>query len=109
MGLGSGLLQATFGLAIVLGLIWGAAWLMRRIAPTGAPSRSPIKILAAQSIGQREKVVLIEFADNWLLLGVTPNQITPLQTLAKSVLPAPEPVTAPFARLLALAKSKREG
>ena len=107
MGLGSGLLQATLGLAVVLALIWGAAWLLRRVAPTGSASRSPIKIIAAQSLGQREKVVLVEFADNWLLLGVTPHQITSLQTLAKSVLPEPAPVAAPFARLLALAKNKR--
>jgi len=108
MGLGPGLLQATVGLAVVLALIWGAAWLLRRVGGVGAPATSLIKIIAAQSLGQREKVVLVEFADNWLLLGVTPGQINALQTMPKTTLPEPTPSGAPFARLLALAKSKRQ-
>jgi len=108
IGLGPGLLQATLGLAVVLALIRGAAWLLRRLGASGSPANSPIKIIAAQSLGQRERVVLIEFADNWLLLGVTPGQINALQTMPKSTLPDAAPAGAPFARLLALAKNKRQ-
>jgi len=102
-----GLLQATFGLAVVLALIWGAAWLTRRIAPTGTSSRSPIKVIATQALGQRERVVLIELGDNWLLLGVAAGQVTALHTGPKSTLPqAPTAESAPFAKFLALAKKK---
>ena len=47
MALGPGLIQATLGLAVVLALIWGAAWLLRRVGATGAAANSPIKIIAA--------------------------------------------------------------
>ena len=107
-----GLLQATFGLAIVLALIWGAAWLLRRVAPSGSGARSPIKIIASQAVGQRERVVLVEIADQWLLVGVAPGQVTALQTLVKSSLPEPSPATGQigtqFSRLLAQALGRRE-
>jgi flagellar protein FliO/FliZ len=105
-----GLLQATFGLAIVLALIWGAAKLTKRISPMGASSRSPIKLVAAQSVGQRERVVLIELGDNWLLLGVAPGQVSALHTGPKSTMPQPLPVEeAPFAKFLARARGKDKG
>jgi len=105
-----GLVQATLGLALVLGVIWAAAWLLRRVAPAGGSSRSPIKLIATQAVGQRERVVLVEIADQWLLLGVAPGQVTALQTLPKASLPDPEsrsPLPPQFSRLLALAKGKR--
>jgi len=105
-----GLVQATLGLALVLAVIWAAAWLLRRVAPAGGSSRSPIKLIATQAVGQRERVVLVEIADQWLLLGVAPGHVTALQTLPKTTLPDPEnrsPLAPQFSRLLALAKGKR--
>lgn len=107
-----GLLQATLGLALVLALIWAAAWLLRRVAPSGSSGRSLIKVIASQAVGQRERVVLLEIADQWLLVGVAPGQVTVLQTLAKSVLPEASPAPGPglpqFSRLLAQALGRRE-
>jgi flagellar protein FliO/FliZ len=107
---GPGLLQATVGLAVVLALIWGAAWITRRISPLGASSRSPIKLVATLALGQRERVVLVELGDQWLLLGVAPGQVNALHTGAKSTLPqtaAADPTG--FAKLLAMATRKRGG
>jgi len=104
-----GLLQATLGLAVVLALIWGAAWLARRFSPTGSSSRSPIKLVATQALGQRERVVLIELGDNWLLLGVAPGHVSALHTGPKATLPlAAAPEAAPFAKFLAIARRTRE-
>jgi flagellar protein FliO/FliZ len=101
-----GLLQATFGLALVLALIWGAAWLTKRISPRGSSSRSPIKLLATLALGQRERVVLIELGDNWMLLGVAAGQVSALHTGPKSTLPQmATPADAPFAKLLAMARN----
>jgi len=105
-----GLLQATLGLAAVLALIWAAAWLVRRLSPVGSSSRSPIKVVATQALGQRERVVLIEFGDNWLLLGVAPGQVSSLHAGPRSTLPQAAVIdAAPFAKLLSMAKRLREG
>jgi flagellar protein FliO/FliZ len=104
-----GLLQATMGLAVVLALIWGAAWIARRLLPRGASSRSPIKLVATLALGQRERVVVVEFGDDWLLLGVAPGQVNALHTGPRLTLPPPAATDAsPFARLLAMARRKAE-
>ena len=108
IGVVPGLLQATLGLAVVLALIWGAAWLIRRVAPMTGQQNSPIKVIAAQSLGQRERVVLVEIGEQWLVLGVAPGQVNALHSLPRSVVPATRSAH-PFGRLLATAKACREG
>ena len=109
MALAPGLIQATLGLAVVIAMIWGAAWLTRKLSPTTSSSRSPIKLLATQAVGQRERVVLVEFGDNWLLLGVAPGRVNTLHIGPKSALPqAAGTETTPFAKLLALTKRGKE-
>jgi flagellar protein FliO/FliZ len=103
-GMTAGLLQATLGLAVVLALIWGAAWVVRRISPTTRTVSSAIKVVATQNVGPRERVVLIEIGSQWLVIGVAPGRVNALQTLPKSVLPEDGPPPNPFGRLLARAK-----
>jgi flagellar protein FliO/FliZ len=102
------LAQALFGLALVLGLIWLAAWAMKRIAPAGAGSSALLKTVAATAVGQRERVVLVEVQDTWLVLGVAPGSVNTLHVLPKAELPSAVPGPAnPFDKLLALAKGRR--
>ena len=104
-----GLVQTLLGLAIVLALIWGAAWLMRRLN-VGTPSAgATIRIIATQALGQRERVVLVEIADQWLVLGVAPGQVNALSTLPKGTLPPRMEATSPFAALLTRARAARGG
>lgn len=104
-GLSGGLVQATFGLAAVLALIWGAAWLVRRLTPAAGSVGSAIRIVAAQSVGPRERVVLIEVGEQWLLVGVAPGQVNALQVLPKGAAAATAPPAAnAFGRVLARAR-----
>jgi flagellar protein FliO/FliZ len=99
-----GLAQTLLGLGVVLALIWGAAWLLRRLN-VGAPSAgSAIRVLATQALGQRERIVLVEVADQWLVLGVAPGRVSALSTLPKGTLPPRAANPAPFASLLARAR-----
>ena len=71
-----GLLQATLGLALVLGVIVAFAWVARRLAPgTVRGTGVPLTIIASQAVGQRERVVVVEVADQWLVLGVAPGRV----------------------------------
>jgi flagellar protein FliO/FliZ len=103
-GMTSGLLQATLGLAIVLALIWGAAWVVRRLTPATRSGGSAIKVVASQSVGPRERVVLVEIGGTWLVVGVAPGRVNALHTLPKSVLAEDGTPANPFGRLLARAK-----
>ena len=102
VGAGS-VLQVFAGLALVLALVLGAAVLMRRVSRVPGMSNQAIKTLAATAVGTRERVVLLEVADTWIVVGVAPGQVRSLATLPRSELPATKsaPGTGqPFAQLL---------
>jgi flagellar protein FliO/FliZ len=86
-----GLLQATLGLALVLGLLAGAAWLAKRVAPGVIKGGVPLRVVASQAVGQRERVVVVEVADQWLVLGVAPGRVNALSTMPKGALPIAPP------------------
>ena len=78
-----GLTQVMFGLACVLALIGGCAWLVRKMAPGALAGAGGLKVVGGVLVGPKERVVVVEFADSWLLLGVTAGQVSLLQTLPK--------------------------
>ncbi len=77
----TGLLQAASGLAVVLALIFLCAWVARRLGLQKHNSGRLVKVIASTSIGQRERVVVVEIGGTWLALGVTPGQIQSLHTM----------------------------
>jgi len=84
-------LQAVAGLALVLAVIGGAAWLMQRVQKF-APSRgSPLSLRGTLAVGPRERVVLVELEQTWLVLGVAPGRVNALHTLPKGTLPQATP------------------
>lgn len=77
------MLQLSTGLLIVLALIGLIAWLFKKIGihPGGKPG--VLKIVTSTNIGQRERVVLTEIGDTWLVLGVAPGHVTLLHRMDK--------------------------
>lgn len=74
------LLRMVLGLALVLGVMVGIAWLMKRMTP-GLKQQSVVRIVGGVSVGSRERVVVVEVAGRWLVLGVAPGQVTSLADL----------------------------
>lgn len=84
---GSGLLQMLLGLGFIVALIFGSLWLLKRLtAPRGSAAQA-LRIVAGQTVGTRERVVIVEIGDTALVLGVAPGQITTLHTMPKAALP----------------------
>jgi flagellar protein FliO/FliZ len=104
------LLQVFAGLALVLALVLGAAVLMGRVSRVPGLSNQAIKTVAATAVGTRERVVLLEIADTWILVGVAPGQVRSLATLPRSELPATQSAPGagpPFAQLLRRLSERR--
>lgn len=74
-------LQALLPLALVLSLIAAAAWLLQRLTKPKLGKAALLNIQAAISVGPRERVVLLEVAGQWLVLGVAQGQVNTLLTL----------------------------
>ena len=84
------MLQFAFGLMLVLGLIVAAGWFMKRFS-IGPSSSGLVKVIAGAAVGQRERVVVVEIGDTWMVLGVAAGRVSPLHTMPRGQMP----VTAP--------------
>jgi flagellar protein FliO/FliZ len=78
-----GMLQVMLGLGLVLAIMAGCAWLLRRLGGMPRGGAGAIKVIGGSAVGQRERVVLIEVNDTWLLVGVAPGHVTALHSMPK--------------------------
>ena len=91
------LLRMVLGLGLVLAIMMAIAWLMKRVTP-GLKQQSVVRIVGGVSVGHREKVVVVEVAGRWLVLGVAPGQVTSLADLEPGEeIPLNQPATGPAA------------
>lgn len=85
--------QVAIGLAIVLAAIFGASWFVKRFGRFPSIPTSKLRVLASLSVGQRERIVLLQVGDEQLLLGVTSQAVQVLHKLDE-----PLPTAAPTQR-----------
>jgi flagellar protein FliO/FliZ len=106
------LLQVVFALLLVLAAIGVFAWLVRRVAP-GYGAAGPARVVGGVMVGPRERLVVVEVGDTWLLLGVASGSVSLVHSMARPP-QAPGAPTQPapqFSRLLSqvLKQRKRGG
>jgi flagellar protein FliO/FliZ len=75
--------QIIFSLLLVLAVIILVARLLKRMNLVQAGTGNLLKVVGGVAIGQRERIVLVEAGDTWLVVGVGPGQIRTLHTLPK--------------------------
>jgi flagellar protein FliO/FliZ len=81
---GSGaLLQGLLGLLAVMAALFGFFWLLRRYAPGQTSAQGIVRVVGGVMVGPRERLVVVEVGDTWLLLGVGGGQINTLHTLPR--------------------------
>lgn len=78
------LLGTLGGLLLVLGMILGMAWLLRRLGQLPGSGKGPLRILGGISVGTRERVLLVEVDEVRLVLGVAPGRVQTLHVLPRS-------------------------
>jgi flagellar protein FliO/FliZ len=79
----AGLAQVTFALVLVLGAVFAAAWLLRRLRGFGgAKDGNAIAVVAERAVGPRERVVLLQVDGERVLVGVASGQVRALHVLA---------------------------
>lgn len=76
-------LQMIGALLLVLAVIVGGTWLLRRFALLPTVASGVVKVVAATGVGQRERVVVVEINRTWLVLGVAPGRVNKLHVLNK--------------------------
>ena len=84
VGIG-GYLQMFLGLFVVVALIFGMAWFMRRMGNMHGMAAGDLKVLGGISVGQRERIVLVQAGKIQLLVGVAPGEIRTLHVLDEPI------------------------
>ena len=79
------LMEVTLALALVVGLIYGIAWLIKRNKGLSPTAGIPMKTLSVLPMGVKEKIILIEVGGKQILLGMTPQQINTLATFDEPI------------------------
>jgi flagellar protein FliO/FliZ len=95
-GSAASLLQVVFGLIVVLGLLVAALWALKRFGGMRLHAGAPLKIVGGIPVGNRERVLVLEVGDQWLVVGVAPGRVSMLTTMPRGEQPAGNPQgTAP--------------
>ena len=79
----AGLLQTTFALLLVLGLLIGLAWLLKRYGPKPGGGLANLRVVGALNIGGRERIMVVEVGDQWIVVGAAPGRVNALHTMPR--------------------------
>jgi flagellar protein FliO/FliZ len=75
------MLKMIVGLIVVLAVLAFLTWILKRLMPGVGGQNSVIHIVGGVSLGSRERVVVLEVAGRWLVVGVAPGQINAIANL----------------------------
>jgi flagellar protein FliO/FliZ len=79
----SSFFQVLMGLIVVLGLMALVAWTLKRLNIAKIAGNAPVKVIGGVSVGSRERVMVVEVADQWIVVGVATGQVTALSTMPR--------------------------
>ncbi|AOB31050.1 hypothetical protein AKI39_10615 [Bordetella sp. H567] len=98
------------GLVVVIAAILACGWLARRAGLAGRAPGGTMRVVDSLTLGPRQRIVLVEVADTWVLVGVTAGQMNSLHTLpAGDTAAVPQAPGALAASLLSRRRAKGAG
>jgi len=113
---GGGLMQTTLALFFVIALLLGGAWVLKRFGPRGFGGGSnTVKLVGALSVGARERILVVEVGEQWIVVGASPGSMNALATMPRQETPdtavGGQPMAAPanFADWFKQTIDKRNG
>lgn len=77
--------QIILSLVVVLTLIFLAAWLLKSFSRYPGVASGHLRVLGALSVGQKEKIILLQAGKDQIVVGVTTTEIRLLHQLSETV------------------------
>lgn len=78
MEVGAHIPQVALALALIVALVLGLGFVIKRLNHGGMRQGGDIKVVASTYLGPKERVLLLEVNDRHVLVGVNPNCIQAL-------------------------------
>ena len=91
LGSGTQLLSVLLSLGLILLLIFGLGWFLRRFSQGSVFGQKGMKVVASLPLGARERLVLVELGGQQILLGVTPQQVRTLHFFETPIIDSSQP------------------
>jgi flagellar protein FliO/FliZ len=106
---GGGILQVILSLIMVLLLLFGSLYVLKRLSTPRGTAAGLLRVIAGTAVGSRERVVVVEIADTWLVLGVAPGRVSTLHQLPRQPLAQGDAASPQgFAKWLADARGRQQ-
>lgn len=77
------LLQTILALVLVLALLGALAWAAKRYGPKMTGSSANLRMVGALNIGGRERILVVEVGDQWIVVGASPGRVNALATMPR--------------------------
>jgi len=80
----SSFLKMIFALAIVLGLLVGVTYFVKRFMQQTGPAtdnQDLINVVSSKWLGPKSRIILLEVLDQIIVVGISNQQMTPLATI----------------------------
>lgn len=77
------LVQTVLSLGFVIALLVGLAWLLKRFGPKHITGGTKLKLVGALSVGARERILVVEVGDQWIVVGASPGRMNALATMPR--------------------------
>ncbi len=77
---------------MVLALFWGSLQILKRLQVPRGGAWAGLRVVGATAVGPRERVVVVEIGETWLVVGVAPGRVSSLGSVPRQ---ETSPVAAP--------------
>lgn len=77
------LMQTIFALLLVLGLLAALAWAAKRWGPRLTGNSANLRLVGALNIGGRERIMVVEVGNQWIVVGASPGRVNALATMPR--------------------------
>lgn len=77
------LLQTLFALIAVLAVLGALAWFLKRYGPKAMGGGANLRVVGSLNLGGRERLLVVEVGDQWIVVGASPGRVNALATMPK--------------------------
>ncbi|WP_404369352.1 flagellar biosynthetic protein FliO [Marinobacter sp.] len=88
------------GLLAVIAIIFGCAWIVRRMSGLSGMNNQAIKVVSVMALGARERIALIDVGGTQILVGITASAIRTLHVFDEPVVTPGDSGKSDFAQRL---------